>query len=266
MIASLAVELTENWSEHSHEIHELIVCHGEGGELCIDGMRFPFRKGKIFLIQAGRLHSFELLDKSSVTLSIICFDDGFLDKCISPSILRHKKTLFENGYNIDNENTFFDAENIENAGRIYEIAREKEVYYEELAGGLLSVLLLKYLRYIKHQQQVMSDVHEKKINLTLEWIDQHLSDRITIDDAASTAGMSRSVFTRYFKQKTTMSLTQYLSTTRISRSASLLSIGEHSITEVAYQSGFHNLGNFYKQFNQQYSMTPNQFRKMLMVQ
>ena len=121
---------------------------------------------------------------------------------------------------------------------------------------ILSVLYEKNLiesvaddRKIDHIKRVLTFMHENS------------SRRITVEEAASFAGMNPQYFCRYFKKLTGKTMTEYLNQLRVEKAAFLLSSTDYLISDIAMQCGFDNLGYFIKRFESSKHMTPSSFRK-----
>ena len=96
----------------------------------------------------------------------------------------------------------------------------------------------------------------------MSWIDQNLADDFSIDSVAAICGMSRSTFTRHFKQLNSVSFSEHVTRTRLARAASMLAESESPVTDISLLSGYKNLGHFYNQFQKYYGMTPSKYRKV----
>lgn len=99
------------------------------------------------------------------------------------------------------------------------------------------------------------------INQVLQYLAQHLGERIRESDIARYAGMEPSAFSRFFRRHTDVPFIQYLGRLRVNRACELLIAGELSITEICYACGFNNVSNFNRQFLAAKSMPPSQFRR-----
>ncbi|MEQ8880927.1 MAG: AraC family transcriptional regulator [Cyclobacteriaceae bacterium] len=83
---------------------------------------------------------------------------------------------------------------------------------------------------------------------------------LRLEDVADQVGMNSSAFSRYFKEKTGKSFSEFIIEMRVSYACKLLTEGKWSITQVCYESGFNNLSNFNRQFRKITAYTPTQFQ------
>ncbi|MGN1345230.1 MAG: AraC family transcriptional regulator [Eubacteriales bacterium] len=95
------------------------------------------------------------------------------------------------------------------------------------------------------------------------FIDEHLSDEINVDDLAKVVHMSRSHFYKIFRQYNGISVNQYILQSRIKNTVQLLLTNNSNILEAAYQSGFTSSSGFYKAFKQIMGVTPKEYLKFI---
>lgn len=104
--------------------------------------------------------------------------------------------------------------------------------------------------------------YTEKFITVCNYIHEHCTESLSLDDAAALAGFSKYHFTRLFKQFTGISFYKYLNKKRIEHAEKLLVDPEISITEVALQSGFSSLSTFIRMFKLIKDCTPTEFRNM----
>ena len=93
-----------------------------------------------------------------------------------------------------------------------------------------------------------------------DYIETHLDDSISLQDLASTAGLSTSHFTRAFKQSEGMTPHRYLLHRRVRRALGLLAETTLALSEVAMASGFADQSHFCRQFRRFVGATPSRYR------
>lgn len=97
-----------------------------------------------------------------------------------------------------------------------------------------------------------------EIARTIDYLSNHLSEPVTIDDMASQVGMSRAVFHRRFKQATTMSPIQFVKSMRLNRAAMKIS-GGMNVSEAAMGVGYTSSSQFSREFKRMYGQSPRQW-------
>jgi AraC family transcriptional regulator len=93
------------------------------------------------------------------------------------------------------------------------------------------------------------------------YIDAHIGERISLDDLASQAGISRFHFARQFRLSTGESPMGYLRRVRIERSKSILQRRETTIAEVAATLGFSDQSHFTRTFGRLVGVSPGSFAR-----
>ena len=94
------------------------------------------------------------------------------------------------------------------------------------------------------------------------YINEHCTDNLTLEETARMAGFSKFHFTRLFKQFSGLSFYKYVNKKRIERAEQLLINPSISVTEAALQSGFSSLSAFIRMFKLMKGCTPTEFRDL----
>ncbi len=93
------------------------------------------------------------------------------------------------------------------------------------------------------------------------YIDEHIGERISLDELARQAGVSRFHFARQFRLSTGESPMSYLRRVRIERSKRILQTRDTSIAEVAAQLGFSDQSHFTRIFGRLVGTSPGSFAR-----
>jgi AraC-like DNA-binding protein len=93
------------------------------------------------------------------------------------------------------------------------------------------------------------------------YIDGHIGDRISLEQLARQAGVSRFHFARQFRLSTGESPMGYLRRIRIERSKSILQSRETTIAEVATRLGFSDQSHFTRIFGRLVGVSPGSFAR-----
>ena len=95
----------------------------------------------------------------------------------------------------------------------------------------------------------------------LNYIREHYSENITLDDILKITSYSKSHFIRLFKKNMGMNLTDYVNKYRIEKSCLELIYTSKNITEIATENGFNTVQYFSKIFKNYMKCTPKQYQK-----
>lgn len=102
---------------------------------------------------------------------------------------------------------------------------------------------------------------QNRLNRICKHIHDHLADPgLNQGDLATLAGMHPSAFSRFFKNGTQRTVTDYVNELRIGLASRLLLETELSILEICLRSGYENASNFNRRFREYRRMTPREFR------
>ncbi len=94
----------------------------------------------------------------------------------------------------------------------------------------------------------------------LDWIEDHLSEDITLASMAARAGMSERTFGRRFREQTGTTPLQWLLRARVRRAQYLLENSDHSVERIAGQAGFGSATAFRERFRKVVGTTPYAYR------
>ncbi|MBU1331484.1 MAG: AraC family transcriptional regulator [Gammaproteobacteria bacterium] len=104
--------------------------------------------------------------------------------------------------------------------------------------------------------------HVERINRAVDYIFQHYAQDLSQEEVAEYLGMTPTYFSRFFKQATGRGFVEFVNRLRVSKSCELLSKSDKPVTEVCFESGFSNISNFNRRFQQLKGMTPSGYRKL----
>lgn len=102
-----------------------------------------------------------------------------------------------------------------------------------------------------------------RLDVLLDWLEDHLTEPITQREAAERAKMSPAAFSRWFKSNMGCVFQRYLNEMRVARVCSQLATADGSITEIAFQAGYNNLSNFNRRFQEVIGLTPKAYRSQV---
>ncbi len=109
-------------------------------------------------------------------------------------------------------------------------------------------------------REQLSAAEKKKQWLIAEmkrYIHRHFQEQITLDELASSLGVSQYHLSRIFNEESGFSLPEYLTMVRMERAKTLLSEGRLNISQVAYQVGYEDSGYFSKVFKKHFGHRPS---------
>lgn len=99
------------------------------------------------------------------------------------------------------------------------------------------------------------------IQIAVEYINCHITEDIRIDQICAACHMSKYHFCRIFKQKTGVTVMEYILKTRIVMAKELLGEANLSITEISEACGFSSISYFSRAFKNETGVSPLQYKK-----
>lgn len=101
---------------------------------------------------------------------------------------------------------------------------------------------------------------ELSLKRALTWLDEHLSENISLNEWANAVGIHRVQLLRLFRRQLHISPHQYYLNRRIQQAKILLKQGT-PLDETAYELGFADQAHFQRTFKRYTAVTPRQYQK-----
>ena len=102
----------------------------------------------------------------------------------------------------------------------------------------------------------------RRVQKVKQYINDHYNEPLKLADLADLVGMSPVAFSRFFRQRTGRTLSDYIVDIRLGFAARMLVDSSRNISEICYECGFNNLSNFNRTFKAKRNYTPRDFRAM----
>ncbi len=149
-----------------------------------------------------------------------------------------------------------------------EISDEKagrKVILGRLADIVFVLIIRAYLGQEKVDQGFLMALKDERISSTLKSMHEFPDKDWTIEQLATKAGMSRSLFCREFKRSVGETPLGYLTNWRIIKSKELLSATKENVSEVAAKVGYQSEAAFNRLFKTKVGVTPANYRRKNIV-
>ena len=241
---------------HSHANMTEMVFFADGGGTCtVDGKTYETQTGDLMIYNADVLH----LDDCGYLL--ICGAANISLPELPPNHLipAGASPLFHLG---DKADTFRNillsmidvaASNTPNA------AETCQYLFLAYLNQVLS--LLKENQTLEENPQVSKESIKNRGKDIQTYVDQHISERLTLTEIAEHFDLSPFYVSRVFKLATGHNLNSYQTQRRIGRAQTLLLTTKMSMSEIAETIGYASQGYFSKQFQEIIGISPMQYRK-----
>lgn len=255
----------ENYPLHWHTALEIVVPYENSYTIVINNVPHTFSVGDIFITPPGTLH--ELIAPPTGKRLILLFDYSLICNVKGmDSLLNslHPFTLItkEDFPDLNNKLRFF----------LDEIVREYEKPMPFTEANVYSLMIRFFVTVGRARFNASTTFpgitsakqHEyiEKFMMVCNYITEHCTENINVDDLSDLAGFSKFHFARLFKQFAGMSCYEYLTQKRVAHAEQLLIQPDISITEVAMLSGFNSLSTFNRIFKAQKNCTPSEYKSL----
>ena len=121
-------------------------------------------------------------------------------------------------------------------------------------------MMLDYTRRM-HALKAKSVQLSPKVIACMNYIDNHLHDRITVQDLADEVDMNASWLSTIFKREVGVSVSEYIRSKKLNAAKHLLTFNEYSCTDIAEYLGFANESHFSALFTKEEGISPKEYRR-----
>ena len=255
------VEVTSGFPLHTHDYIELEYILGGEGIHTVDGKEHRVRRGDMIFLNYGATHSFST-------------EQGFshIEIYFSPTLLETGGSTMKSALALLALSSFDGMRREQNGGIVSFSGQERREVefileamlrenahhaqgFESVMSGYLNVLLIKMLRS-SDTEELSDDIWQS----LKAYIDSNPEEHITLTGLAAKCFYNPSYFSRVFKQKFGVSLTEYVRSRRIERSKELLKTTDLPIEKVMSEVGFTDKSAFYQAFKKRCGKTPAEYR------
>lgn len=119
---------------------------------------------------------------------------------------------------------------------------------------------------IRHTEAQLDAIASSRSNPTERaklYVQTHVDEKITLQDAADAAGLSPSYLSALFKKEYDQNFTDFVNETKMQRACQLIQEGNQRIYEISYMLGFENAYYFTRVFRKHIGMTPTEYQRNL---
>jgi AraC-like DNA-binding protein len=146
---------------------------------------------------------------------------------------------------------------------LFKLYTKQEFGFElHMYSIILNVLYLMVSNTTDYITEVSTNAFagDQRIKEMLSYIHENYKQKLTLEDVAKAANISRSECCRFFKQMTGSTPFEYLISYRINQSITLLKKTNLPVTEIAEEVGFGSVSYYIEKFRKHTNFTPKEFR------
>lgn len=245
-------EAVEVAAPHWHEHVEMVYIAQGASNICIDQQCYRAEYGDLLIANSGQVHSI-YRTQNTYRQYVMIIDLGAISK-----------ELCEENYMFSSH--IKDDEKIKSlVERIFSERFLSENGWKQMCRALITELLVYLCRnyvvdVLPSREVIQRRKALERLRPALRFIDEHLSERLTIEKLAKILYISEERFGHLFRDGVGQSPLQYINMIRLQKAIFLLMKGEHTVTEVSSAVGFYDYNHFGRLFKKVYGCTPNQVR------
>ena len=135
--------------------------------------------------------------------------------------------------------------------------------YEEMLSILMRQLLICIHRELQKERKISDIYLDNEMDMATQYFTDNYSSDISIEEYASSRGMSISWFIRNFKKFTGITPMHFIVATRISNAQLILETTKYSISEISRIVGYDNPLYFSRLFHKVKGFAPSEYRKSI---
>ena len=215
--------------------------------------------GDIEIIPAGTPSVWEISEK-----------DTFLAMSVSPELLHSvAEQLDFDPQRIEIRNRFqVRDEQLENIAWALKAEMEcgypcGRLYLDSLAVAAATRLLVCHSSVSREPRRLNGRLSERRLRQVLSYIEDNLSQDLSLQDIAAVATLSVSHFKSLFRETTGLPVHQYLIRRRVERAKTLLAEGKLPISQIALETGFAHQSHLARHMRRVLGVSPKALRQML---
>lgn len=186
--------------------------------------------------------SFEYIRMFCKSIDSMFFD---INECpeIKPEIVKVLYSLSE----IDSSSPYASLMQIANINKLYYLLLSTCVNFRRSSGA--SVSSKRDFSYAK---------------TAIAYINENFKREISLDEISGVVNLSPSYFSKYFKNVTQISFSEYLANLRLENAVNDMLTKNSTVSTAAFENGFANVKSFITQCKKVYDCTPAQYKKRLL--
>lgn len=251
---------------HWHDVLEINLIKSGTGYYIINGQKFDFQQGDIFLINSNDLHC--AYEKQDLIMLVITFDMQWFSGNLryDPEILAPFKEMRSHFINLLDRNhpqmALLRSLLIElQQEHVNELSSYASIVYSNLLRFLACVNREFRKECLGKSKEKINSAQLEKMRQVIHIMEQSHANPWTLKELAALVYLSPSRFSDIFRRVVGTAPLLYLIHIRLEHALMLLETTNMKITEVALECGFQSLSNFNRLFRQHIGVSPRICRK-----
>ena len=251
------------FDEHSHDYYEFYFLISGNIQYTIDDHSYSLRKGDVLLIKPTQRHfaAIKSLDKKPYVRYVLWLSPDYLKSMCSPNtnlmLPFEKISGASNHMHISEESQLMISKLLQ---QMMINIKSEEYGSDILLNALIIELLVSLARIKLYYQPVLPDgsaVTDPLISKALNYISEHITEEIRVEEIADALFVSRSYLSRQFTEFMGISIYSYIVKKKLYLSKQEL-IGNSMIKDAYLMYGFGDYSSYFRAFKKEFGMSPRQ--------
>ena len=245
---------------HSHDFYEVYCFIGGAVDYIVEDGLYRLQAGDVLLIPPNYRHQPNVKDGSkSYDRIVLWINPDYVKRLSSPSTdlaTCFQKAKEKGAYLV--RNSALSDKLVTELIAVIENENSNSFGADLTAENhVITVLTLLGAHYLKNRQAKQAEQSEI-ISRAIEYISEHLTEPIILDDISNALYTNKYYFAHLFKEETGVSPHSYILKKRLLMSKELIEQGL-SITDVYVRCGFSDYTHFFRAFKKEFDLTPKQY-------
>jgi len=259
----------QNTDFHLHNFYELyLFLHGDVNYF-IEQSAYNLKKGNLLIINNHEIHRATFLSDSFYERLVIHVSPSLVSSLSTPET--NLNNCFTNRINGTNNILTFNNKQLEYytylATNLINCINEDNYGNDVLVNSYISQILVMVNKQYNQFEHSAEDFYSenpllsKNLREILSYINNNISDDLSLEILEKTFSMNRYHLSRMFKKETGSTVYNYILLKRISLAKQLLTEG-NNVTEVCMMCGFKDYSNFIRTFKKITGYSPAKYNKL----
>jgi len=256
-------------NKHQHLSFEIMMVTSGSGIYTTASGSYPLLPGDMFVFSSNEWHCITEVEKTGLNITNLQFTPTFIrtGHSVAPDLAStfNFNFCFYHNPAFQNRIPALDTQYLQTL--FTSIKTELTVQQPEYALSVKSILLLLLINLIRNhnyaeKERSINTEQFVTIQQALSYIDDHFTEKITLQELSTLAGLTPNYFCYLFKQVNGLTLSDYICAKRIDKAVQLLAKNSYltNIINIAADCGYNNTANFNKAFKKTTGMTPSEYR------